>query len=178
MAEYPRPDRSMREGLRLGLTSVTGAESVTAETRVVVIAVVAGALAGVLWRPTRWLTMSWVVFLVLFVIAYGGPHAPMHGLVGPWYGEARRIQALVDVFAALLAGISVSMVLRAVGRGKKWTVPVAAVLSLAVVVAGWSSSGGLPWGTSDGPTSRSPIRSARALRRCGSGARRFRTTRW
>ncbi|WP_418606614.1 DUF6541 family protein [Georgenia sp. SUBG003] len=46
------------------------------------------------------------------------------------------------MFAALLAGISVSMVLRAVGRGKKWTVPVAAVLSLAVVVAGWSSSGG------------------------------------
>jgi hypothetical protein len=141
MADYPRPDQSMREGLRLGLFGLHSAGS-AGETWVVAVTVLVGALVGLLWRPTRWLTMSWLVFLVLFVIAYGGHDAPMHALVGPWYGEARRIQALVDVFAALLAGISVSMLARALGQGRKWSVPVAAILTLAVVVAGWSTSGG------------------------------------
>lgn len=142
MAAYPRPDQSMREGMRLGLSNLYGADPMAAETQVVMIAVLVGALVGLLRRSTRWLTMSWIVFLGLFVIAYGGPHAPVHELVGPWYGEARRIQALVDLFAALLAGISVSMLVRALLRGRKWSAPVAAVLSLAVVAAAWSTSGG------------------------------------
>lgn len=145
MAGYPRPDQDPAAGLRLGLLGVVDADRDPYENVVVAGLVLLGALTAALRPRLRWVLGAWLVFLGVFVIAFGGPHMPLHDVTGPWYGESHRIRAVLDMLAALLAGTAIPVLVAMLGRGRRRETAVAAVLVVAVLAGAWATSGHFRW---------------------------------
>lgn len=59
-------------------------------------------------RDSWWLVASYAMALLLYVFAMGVPHSLLRaGLVGPWYGDANRLAALLPVVVITLAAIGI-----------------------------------------------------------------------
>jgi hypothetical protein len=145
MANYPRPEQDPVDGLGLGLFGVVDAYRSLYQNVVVAGLVLIGAAVGLVTSRLRWLVAAWAVFLVVFVLAFGGPGMPFHQITGFWYGESHRIRAVLDMLAALLAGAAIPVLVGTMVKRRRYQVAIAAVLTVAVLTGAWETSDRFRW---------------------------------
>ncbi len=111
------------------------------------ILVILGAAMAVFIREARPLTVAWLAFAALYVLA-AGPETPLRWLTGVWYKDTQRIAPFIAMSGSVLAALAVAVLARAAQRalsarfpaariGGRWPLPVVLVaLSVAVVTYG------------------------------------------
>ena len=116
--------------------------------------VILGGAVAVFIRGARPLTVAWLVFAALYVLA-AGPENALRWLTGFWYKDTQRIAPFIAMTGSLLAALAVAVLARAAHRavaarlpaarlGGRLPVPgVLVALSVAVVMYGmYAASGG------------------------------------
>ncbi len=143
MAGYPSPEGDPVAALRhvlLGSTPEEPAAALAVSVLMILGLVVAGLEA-------RWLAVSWLVALVLFVAA-AGPDGTLRTLTGFWYKSPDRLESLLVTLSAVLAawgavalGRVASRVLARGGRDHRAGEVLAGVVAVAAVVVAAVTSG-------------------------------------
>jgi len=114
--------------------------------------VIIGGAAALFIRGARPLTVSWLAFIFLYVLA-AGPENPLRWLTGVWYKDTQRIAPFIAMTGSLLAALALAVLARAAHRavsarmapaqsGGRWPVPaILATVSVALVTCGlyWGS---------------------------------------
>ncbi|MFP7695694.1 DUF6541 family protein [Trueperella sp. LYQ143] len=76
------------------------------------------------WSAYRWLCGSWLVCVIILVLAYA-PDFGMKFLSGPWYSDPRRIMGAMQVVVVLLSGyglVKIAEIVQRIGSQKqKWS---------------------------------------------------------
>jgi hypothetical protein len=116
--------------------------------------VILGGAVAVFIRGARPLTVAWLAFVVLYVLA-AGPENALRWLTGFWYKDTQRIAPFIAMTGSLLAALAIAVLARAAHRalaarlpsarlGGRWPLPAVLVgLSVAVVMYGmYAASGG------------------------------------
>ena len=80
--------------------------------------VLTGAVITLFRRRLLWLSAAWVVAVVLFAVANGGPEGPLRdAITGLWYNDSFRLAALLPVAAVPLAVQGLLTIIRSAQRG-------------------------------------------------------------
>ncbi|MFD1507276.1 hypothetical protein FE374_14200 [Georgenia yuyongxinii] len=151
MAAFPAVEGSRRLALFRGLTFSTTIGWTSPWANVVVAALVLiGVVVAAMSVRTRWLAVSWLLTLGIYVVA-AGPNNVLRDLAGFWYKSADRTFAMLPTVAAVLGALGVVALGRAAqrllaesragarhGRTRDWLAPVVmvGVLALAFVTSG------------------------------------------
>lgn len=100
------------------------------------ILVVAGAVALLREKNTRWYLAGYVLTALLFVFAAGVENSPLRTfLTGGWYDDQNRLAAAVAVLAVPLAAKGVTVVVDFLGRGlRRMRIPARTGVVVAAVV--------------------------------------------
>ncbi|TRW47666.1 DUF6541 family protein [Georgenia yuyongxinii] len=151
MAAFPAAEGSRRLALFRGLTFSTTIGWTSPWANVVVAALVLiGVVVAAVTVRTRWLAVSWLLTLGIYVVA-AGPNNVLRDLAGFWYKSADRTFAMLPTVAAVLGAMGVVALGRAAqrllaesragarhGRTRDWLAPLVmvGVLVLAFVTSG------------------------------------------
>ncbi|WP_448073196.1 DUF6541 family protein [Georgenia yuyongxinii] len=147
MANFAAGEGSRRLALFRGLTFSTTIGWTSPWANVVVaVLVLVGVVVAALAGRTRWLSVSWLLTLGVYVIA-AGPNNVLRELTGFWYKSADRTFAMLPTVAAVLGALGLVALGRAAqrlltesragagarhGRTREWLAPVVIVGALAV----------------------------------------------
>lgn len=116
---YPRPPRAvLPDSLALALFDLPQFPSIVRPTVdsfniVVGLLVIAGAIMTLLRREGRPLAASWLVFVILYVLA-AGPENALRFLTGFWYKDTQRIAPFIALAGSLLAAFALVLIARGV----------------------------------------------------------------
>jgi hypothetical protein len=105
-----------------------------------------GAVVAVFVKEARPLAVSWLAFVVLYVLA-AGPENGFRWLTGFWYKDTQRIAPFIAMAGSILAALTIVVVTRAVIRAVsarladapasgRWNVPAALFIGCVVVISG------------------------------------------
>jgi hypothetical protein len=100
----------------------------------------AGLTLTLVLREHRWVSVSWTISVVLYVVA-AGEQTALRPLVGFWYSDPVRLGGLVPIFTSLLASYAVLRVIDAAvslvaRRNVKLRRPATAMVASLVVLVG------------------------------------------
>ena len=80
--------------------------------------VLTGAVITLFRRRLLWLSAAWLLAVVLFAVANGGPEGPLRdAITGLWYNDSYRLAALLPVAAVPLAVQGLLTIIRFAQRG-------------------------------------------------------------
>lgn len=113
---------------------------------VVGLLAIVGAIIAVFVREARPLAVSWLAFVVLYVLA-AGPENGLRWLTGFWYKDTQRIAPFIAMAGSILAALTIVVitgtVIRAVSArwpdaavSGRWKVPAALFTGCVMVITG------------------------------------------
>lgn len=155
MAAFDSPEGSRVLALGQALLTERTGESSPWVNVVVAALVLVGVVAAATSQRSRWLAVSWLLMLGLFVVT-AGPDGRLRTLAGFWYKSPDRVESLLVTLSAVVAALGAVTLARVVGRWVRSTWPrlaivgrvdpVTAAALAAVVVLAYVTSGGFRTG--------------------------------
>ncbi|THJ66761.1 hypothetical protein E8P82_07430 [Arthrobacter echini] len=118
---YPRATRAvLPDALALALFDLPRFPAVEPPTvgdvnLIVGILVLAGVVLTLVLREARPLAASWLVFVVLYVLA-AGPENPLRFLTGVWYKDTQRLAPFIAMAGSILAAFALAVVVGGIVR--------------------------------------------------------------
>ncbi|GAA1348067.1 DUF6541 family protein [Arthrobacter roseus] len=108
---------------------------------IVLTALVLGGLILLGKRDGRgWLTVTWVMVVIVYGLAIGSANSVGNALISPWYGNPDRLASIMPVIGVPLAAVGIEWLVNAAHRKSGWAVlknnaPFMAMAAAVVVAA-------------------------------------------